>query len=135
MMTDEEILALHDAIVPSRPVRARRVVDTPLAVPMGRIADTVARMAHLGNRGALLSARRDQHTAFARQLAMYLCRAVTRASFPVIGRFFGRDHSTVMHACKMVEARMASRPEFADKVTALVRDLKKLAGPFWEAAA
>ncbi len=135
MMSDEEILALHDVIVPPRPARSRRVVDVPMAVPMGRIADAVARVAQLGGRGALLSLRRDHHTAFARQLAMFLCREVTRASFPVIGKFFGRDHSTVVHACKIIAARMAERPDFADKVHALKQDLRQHAGPFWEKAA
>jgi len=135
MMTDEEILALHDVIVPPRPLRTRRSSDTPMGVPMGRITDAVARLARLGGRSALLSMRRDQHTAFARQLAMYLCREVTHASFPVIGKFFGRDHSTVVHACKIVTARMAAQPQLADKVRRLAEELRPLAGPFWEDAA
>ena len=37
-----------------------------------------------------------------RQLAMYLCRHATKASYPAIGRAFGdKDHSTVMHACRV----------------------------------
>ena len=83
----------------------------------------------------LVSERRDQHTAFARQLAMYLCREVTHASFPVIGKFFGRDHSTVMHAHKIIRARMRAQPEFADKVAELVQELRPLIGPFWDIAA
>ena len=134
MMTDEEILALHNVIVPPRPQRRGRS-DAPLAAPMGRIADAVARLAHLGGRNALLSLRRDQHTAFARQLAMFLCREVTHASFPMIGRFFGRDHSTVLHACKIVAARMAAQPEFSEKVRTLVQEMRPLVGPFWDVAA
>jgi chromosomal replication initiator protein len=134
MMTDDEILALHDVIAPSRPVR-RRAPDAPMSVVMGRIADTVARLFHLGTRNVLLSARRDKQTALARQLAMYVCREVTRASFPAIGQFFGRDHSTVVHACRIVTARMAARPELAAKVEDLVRNLRQLMGLFWEAAA
>ena len=134
MMTDDEILALHDAIAPSRPAR-RRASDAPMSVLMGRIADTVARLSHLGTRNVLLSARRDKHTAFARQLAMYLCREITHASYPSIGQFFGRDHSTVVHGCRIVVARMAARPELAAEVEDLVRDLRHLMGPFWEAAA
>lgn len=134
MMTDEEILALHEVIAPARPAR-RRSADAPLSVVMGRIADAVARMSHQGSRNMLLSARRDKQTAFARQLAMYLCREVTHASFPTIGKFFGRDHSTVVHGCRIVAARIAARPEFAAKVDALALDLKQMAGPFWEAAA
>lgn len=135
MMTDKELVALHDVIMPPRQVRKRRPVETPMAIPMGKIVDTVARIAHLGGRNRLLSMRRDQHTAFARHLAMYLAREVTHASFPIIGKFFGRDHSTVMHACRIIAARMAAQPEFAEKVTELIQELRPLAGPFWEAAA
>ncbi|HTR61981.1 MAG TPA: helix-turn-helix domain-containing protein [Candidatus Binataceae bacterium] len=133
MMTDDEILALHDVIIPPRPLR-RRVSATPMGTPMSRIVDAVARIAHL-RRTVLVSERRDQHTAFARQLAMYLCREVTHASFPVIGKFFGRDHSTVMHAHKIIRARMKAQPEFADKVAELVQEMRPLIGPFWDVAA
>ena len=132
-MTDDEILALYNVIVPPRPLR-RRMPETPMGTAMGKIIDAVARIVHL-RRTVLVSERRDQHTAFARQLAMYLCREVTHASFPVIGKFFGRDHSTVMHAHKIIRARMRVQPEFADKVNELVQELRPLIGPFWDVAA
>ncbi|MEK6527176.1 MAG: helix-turn-helix domain-containing protein, partial [Nitrospirota bacterium] len=38
-----------------------------------------------------------------RQIAMYLCRELTDASFPEIGRHFGgKDHTTIIHACKQI---------------------------------
>jgi len=47
--------------------------------------------------------RRHQSVARARQLAMYLSRQLCRASFPDIGRRFGgKDHTTVMSACKKI---------------------------------
>jgi chromosomal replication initiator protein len=134
MMSDRELLALHSVIIPPRP-RRRHVSETPFAVPMQQIAATVARMAHLRGRNPLMAPRRDQHTAFARQLAMYLCREVTHASFPIIGQFFGRDHSTVLHACKTITARACAQPEFAEKLKALVEELRPLVGPFWNIAA
>ena len=56
---------------------------------------------------ALLARDRHKSIAFARMLSMGLCRLYTRASFPEIGRAFsGRDHTTVMHACRrLVELR------------------------------
>ena len=43
---------------------------------------------------------------FPRQVAMYLCRELTDASLPEIGRHFGgRDHTTVLHSCAKI-ARM-----------------------------
>jgi len=52
---------------------------------------------------------KDKATAEARQIAMYLIRSMTKGelSFPDIGKEFGKDHTTVMHACKRVEAKKA----------------------------
>ncbi len=54
----------------------------------------------------LCSEKRSQNIAFPRQLAMYLCRELTDASLPKIGKEFGgRDHTTVLHAYSKI-ARM-----------------------------
>jgi chromosomal replication initiator protein len=43
----------------------------------------------------------------ARQIAMYLCRDMLKASFPAIARAFGgKDHSTVIHACNKIKGAM-----------------------------
>jgi len=66
----------------------------------------------------LLSDRRAP--ARSRQTAMWLARHGTRASFPAIGRAFGnRDHTTVMQACRRVDALMAADPAFAAVVSEL----------------
>ena len=46
---------------------------------------------------------KNKSTAEARQVAMYLIRKMTNLSLPDIGREFGRDHSTVIHALNKVE--------------------------------
>jgi chromosomal replication initiator protein len=57
--------------------------------------------------GDMLSRRRPQNIAFPRQVAMYLCRMFTSHSLQEIGDAFGgRDHGTVIHACKTVENMM-----------------------------
>jgi len=51
--------------------------------------------------------RRTANIVFPRQVAMYLARRHTKASFHQIGEAFGgRDHGTVLHACKTISARM-----------------------------
>jgi chromosomal replication initiator protein len=51
--------------------------------------------------------RRTANIVFPRQLAMYLARRHTRATFQQIGEAFGgRDHGTILHACKTISARM-----------------------------
>ena len=60
----------------------------------------------------------------ARQVAMYVTRNMTDLSFPDIGKAFGnRDHTTVMHAVRKIEARMGERQQIFDKVTELQQRL------------
>ena len=55
----------------------------------------------------MLSRRRPANIAFPRQVAMYLSRILTEHSLQEIGAAFGgRDHGTVIHACKTVENMM-----------------------------
>src|SRR5712691_8953326 len=55
----------------------------------------------------MTSKRRPASIAFPRQVAMYLARELTKASLNEIGDVFGgRDHGTVLHACKLVKRRM-----------------------------
>jgi chromosomal replication initiator protein len=55
----------------------------------------------------MTSKRRPANIAFPRQVAMYLARELTKASLNEIGEAFGgRDHGTVLHACKLVKKRM-----------------------------
>ena len=52
----------------------------------------------------MVSKRRPNNIAFPRQIAMYLSRLLTSHSLQEIGDAFGgRDHGTVIHACKTVE--------------------------------
>lgn len=63
----------------------------------------------------LFSPRRNRFVAWARQVCMSLCRDLCKgASLPMIGRAFGgKDHTTVMHACRVAPERMISRPDLA----------------------
>ncbi len=60
-----------------------------------------------------------------RQVAMYLARRRTKATYAEIAEGFGgRDHSTVMHAVKTVEARTRAQPEFASLVEQIADKLR-----------
>ena len=62
----------------------------------------------------LKSASRARRIAWARQVAIHLARQHTGASLNTIGRAFGgRNHATVLHACKRVSERITSDPEAA----------------------
>ena len=57
----------------------------------------------------LLSSSRTARVAWPRQLAMYLSRELTAESLPAIGRSFGgRDHTTVLHACRRADRRIST---------------------------
>jgi chromosomal replication initiator protein len=59
----------------------------------------------------LLSSARAPRIAWPRQVAMYLARELTDESLPAIGRHFGgRDHTTILHACRRTSARIAEDP-------------------------
>jgi chromosomal replication initiator protein len=74
----------------------------------------------------LKSPRRTKNLVFARQIAMYLCREFTEASFPEIGEAFGgKDHSTVIHSCKQVEKEKDKNVHLKTVTESLV---KKLSG-------
>lgn len=55
------------------------------------------------------SSRRPKSIAYPRQIAMYISRNLTRCSLPEIGEAFGgRDHSTVIHAYRLIEKKINS---------------------------
>ena len=61
-----------------------------------------------------------------RQVAMYLARKCTTASFPEIGeQFGGKDHSTVIHAVNRTTARMERDPEFRRTVESIRASLER----------
>ncbi len=73
------------------------------------IKETVAKYFSI-DKNDLSGNKRSNDIAFPRQIAMYLCREVANMSFPQIGvDFGGRDHSTVMHACKKIEKEVKEK--------------------------
>jgi chromosomal replication initiator protein len=72
----------------------------------------------------LLSKDRHKSIAFARHVAMYLCKHRLKCSFPELGRAFGnRDHTTVISAVRKVEALRTRDPEVRAHLEALERKL------------
>ncbi len=72
----------------------------------------------------LLSKRRNRSVARPRQVAMALCKELTNHSLPEIGEAFGgRDHTTVMHACRQVKALREGGSDIAEDFANLLRIL------------
>jgi chromosomal replication initiator protein len=111
---------------------AGEVLDTlyPRAAPAAGTGDSIARIQsavgrHFGiSAEELVSGARSARVAWPRQVAMYLARELTDASLPAIGREFGgRDHTTVLHACRRAGARIdddADARKAVEKLRALL---------------
>jgi len=70
--------------------------------------------------------RRTANIAFPRQVAMYLARRHTKASLHEIGETFGgRDHGTVLHACKTVSVRMEKEDQVRQTIVRLNTQLER----------
>jgi len=74
----------------------------------------------------MTSRRRPASIAFPRQVAMYLSRSLTKGSLMEIGEAFGgRDHGTVIHACKKVVERLEQEPSLKDTLGVLETRLRR----------
>jgi chromosomal replication initiator protein len=74
----------------------------------------------------MTSKRRPASIAFPRQVAMYLARELTKASLNEIGDAFGgRDHGTVMHACKLVKKRMNEQDSLRQTISFIDSSLQR----------
>ncbi|WP_332717153.1 helix-turn-helix domain-containing protein [Pelagibacterium mangrovi] len=81
----------REKLTPARRRDCRLVVLTVASATGVRYCDFFAR------------SRMRLHTASARQLAMYLCHTLLGITLTEVGQFFGRDRTTVAHACRQVE--------------------------------
>lgn len=72
----------------------------------------------------VLSDKRDKEISKTRQIAMYVSRELTGFSFPVIGKHFGgKNHTTVLQACKKTKEWLDIDPEINQTVTTIIREL------------
>ena len=91
------------------------------------IKETVAKYFSI-DKDDLSGNKRSNDIAFPRQIAMYLCRLIANMSYPQIGaEFGGRDHSTVMHACRKIEKETKEKNNtklIVDSVKNIIIDVK-----------
>jgi chromosomal replication initiator protein len=69
--------------------------------------------------------KRTRDIAFPRQVAMYLSKILTDSSLSEIGKNFGgKDHSTVIHACKLIEQRRKKDEDLDRKIDYLIKKIR-----------
>jgi chromosomal replication initiator protein len=72
----------------------------------------------------MLSKRRSRSVARPRQVAMALAKALTNHSLPEIGEAFGgRDHTTVLHACRKIKELQEESADIREDMKNLLRSL------------
>jgi chromosomal replication initiator protein len=120
---------------PLTPALAREVLDGlyPSGPAPAHADPSVERIQELTaaafgvTREALLSHSRAAGLAWPRQIAMYLAREHTAQTLPAIGRSFGgRNHTTVLHACRRTAERLASDPDAYEMVRRLTERLSEV---------
>lgn len=121
IMREELLAALLDAHKRSGYL-AKRGPDGNLVYTAEQIINATCQ--HFGqSRIHVLSQRRTGPLIAPRQIIMYLARELTALSLPQIGRkLAGRDHSTVLHACRKIAARIEDGDqELIDHIAAIKR--------------
>ena len=94
------------------------------AVTIEQIQKSVADYYHL-KLHELKSRNNSKSVAMPRQVAMYVCKSLTHASLPEIGRSFGgKHHSTVIHSIKKVEEMRKKNGDFDKQVANLMESIK-----------
>ncbi|MEK7387087.1 MAG: helix-turn-helix domain-containing protein, partial [candidate division NC10 bacterium] len=71
----------------------------------------------------LKAKNRTKAVAFPRQIAMYLSRQLTHASLSEVGRAFGKDHTTVLHAVDKVRALLQEDPKLSKTIDGLIQGI------------
>jgi chromosomal replication initiator protein len=94
------------------------------AITIEQIQKFVAEYYHL-KLNELKSRNNSKSVAMPRQVAMYLCKHLTHASLPEIGRSFGgKHHSTVIHSIKKVDELRRKNGDFNKQVSNLIEQIK-----------
>lgn len=136
---EDNVRVLEGAL--TKLISERQIADKPLSVETARrvmqdfqgtetrplqVGDILQLVSqHFGVKvSELLGRKRSRSIAAPRQVAMYLTRKLTPLSLEEIGGHFGgRDHSTVLHAERTIEAERTRDPQMADTLTHLTRQL------------
>jgi len=95
------------------------IVTAPRSVTIDNILQTVAFYYKISLE-EMLSKRRHRYLVRPRQLAMFLCKELTRHSIPAIAQAFDRDRTTVLHSCKAIaELKTTDKQVYQDYLNLL----------------
>ena len=107
----------------ARNVLKELVNEAKRVITLDAVQDAVAAKFHM-KVADMKSRRRTKALVYPRQIAMYLCRDITQHSYPEIARHFGgKDHTTIMHACRQIEKARQSDPSLQRMLEELKRQI------------
>jgi chromosomal replication initiator protein len=99
--------------IPQKPISISDIFEVVMERYNVRLAD-------------LQGKRRNRSIAFPRQICMYMARELTQLSLEEIGGYFGgRDHTTVLHAVRTVDAQRQQNPELQAALRQMNEHLRK----------
>ena len=96
----------------------------PISVTVDRIVDKVSRKYGISVED-IKSRKRTKDIASARHIAIYLIRRLTDMSLPAIGKYMGRDHSTIMSSLDTIENEIARNAVFDVEINELIKSIKE----------
>lgn len=109
---------------------ARRVLRDTInekkkAISMEEIQQVVSNKFHI-KLSDIKSKKRSKNLVYPRQISMYIARKLTGLSFPEIGKCFGgKDHTTVIYACRQIEKMMESEKDIVRTIEGLIKEIKE----------
>jgi chromosomal replication initiator protein len=104
-------------------VRERLGNGAPIDISATDIVRRVAEATKIDEKDIVSSSRR-RPIAEARQISIYLCREIMGTSLMAIGMHFGgRDHTTILHACRNIEKKIKIDKRISYLVRSLQQDL------------
>jgi chromosomal replication initiator protein len=105
--TLREMLQQH----PSQKITVEQILKSVAAVFQVRVSD-------------LKGAGRTKEIALPRQVAMYLAKEMINESLMMLGTWFGKTHSTILHACKAIEKRVANDETLRRQIGMVKRNIE-----------
>lgn len=95
---------------PRQKISVEQILKSVAAVFQVRVSD-------------LKSAARTKEVALPRQVAMYLACKLIKESLQILGAYFGRTHSTLLHACKNIEKKVACDEMLRRQISMVERNI------------
>lgn len=96
---------------PSQKITVEQILKSVAAVFQVRVSD-------------LKGAGRTKEIALPRQVAMYLAKEMIKESLMMLGTWFGKTHSTILHACKAIEKRVATDDTLRRQIGMVKRNIE-----------